>query len=667
MRALLTLVPLSAFCGFVTAFVFRRFGSSGTKQTVNRILAHVMELRLFLDEPAVIWRAQRDLIRENLRLFRQIAIPCLIAAPFFALVMWQADRIYGRAPLRAGEAVVVTAHGVAGDPQLQAPAGVVVETPGVRIPGKHEVSWRIRPSLPFSGKLSMNVDIPWPRAKVLGLSWMVWFFGISAIAALIAPRFLKRYAAMLLLAVSAHAEKPPVILISIDTLRADRVTKLLTPNIEAFAEKGTIWTQIDSQIPLTLPSHTSLMTSTYPFTNRVEVNGENVPPGAITLASVLRDNGYKTAAFIGSAILDKRYGLDQGFDVYDSPFGTERVRRDASLVIAGANRWLAKNRREPVFAFLHIYDLHTPYTLPGVTGLMPTAAGYGAELAYIDQALGRFRQALIRDGWWDKSLVILLADHGESLGDHGETSHGYFVYESTMHVPLIVHWPTGAPQYPERIDQPGGLIDVAPTVLDFLHLAAPPSFAGASLLPGHSGRPVYGESMYPHETFGWATLRALRSGQFKYIQAPKPELYDIAKDPGERTNLLHVHPQEAHSMNAQIGDLLASFAPKQPQSPIHVSEHTREVLGSLGYTAGGRPAALQGTDPKDKLAEQEAYENGLAFLYTGRYDKAILTLKRVVAGDARNLPALCALADAYRRSGDAVHARALAPQCVGRQ
>jgi len=667
MRALLSLAPLSALCGIVTAFVFRRFGSSGTKQTINRILAHVMEFRLFLDEPGVIWKAQRDLIRENLRLFRQIAIPCLIAAPFFILVMWQADRIYGRAPLRAGDAVVVTAHGITGDPQLHAPAGVVIETPGVRIPGEREVSWRIRPSRPFSGKLSPNVDIPWPRATVLGVSWMVWFFGISTLAALLAPRYLKRFAVILLLAVSAHAETPPVILISIDTLRADRVTKLRTPNIEAFADKGTIWTQVDSQIPLTLPSHTSLMTSMYPFTNRVEVNGDNVPAGAVTLASILRANGYKTAAFIGSAVLDKRYGLDQGFDVYDSPFGTERVRRDASLVTAAAKRWLDKNRGEPVFAFLHIFDLHTPYTRPGVTGLMPNRAGYDAELAYIDQVLGRFRQTLIHDGWWDKSLVILLADHGESLGDHGETSHGYFVYESTMHVPLIIHWPAGGPQYPDRIARPGGLIDVAPTVLDFLHLPAPPTFVGSSLLPGHSVQPVYGESMYPHETFGWATLRALRAGQFKYIQAPKPELYDLTKDPGEHTNLLRAHPREANSMNARIGELLTRFAPKQPQSPIQISEHAREVLGSLGYTSGRRQPAIQGADPKDKLGEQEGYENGLAFLYSGRYDKAIFTLKKIVAEDARNLPARCALSDAYRRAGNSARAQALSAHCEGRQ
>ena len=637
--ALITLIPFSVLCGAVTALVFRRFASSGTKQTVNRILAHIMEFRLFLDEPRLIFQAQRDLLRENLRLLRQIAIPCLIAAPFFTLVIWQGDRVYGRAPLPAGEPVVVTAHS---DVQLHATAGLVVETPGVRIQRTHEVSWRVRPTRPFSGTLP-GFQIPWPRATVLGFSWLVWFFGISSLSAVL----LKRILPLLLIAVFIHtasaAERTPVILISIDTLRADHIT----PEIAAFADKGTIFTQIDSQIPLTLPAHTSLMTSMYPFQNRVEMNGDIVPGGAVTLSAVLHANGYKTAAFIGSMILNPQYGLNQGFDVYDAPFGSARVRRDAALVTAAAKRWLDKNRNEPVLAFLHLYDLHTPYTIPQVAALMPNAKGYNAELAYIDQVLGRFRAALIQDGWWDKALVIVLADHGESLGDHGETSHGYFVYESTIHVPLLIHWP--AAKYPDRITAPGGLIDVAPTILDFLHIPAPPSFVGSSLL-GHAEHAVYAESIYPQRSFGWAPLRSLRTGQYKYIQAPRAELYDLTKDPGEHVNLLKVNPKEAESLNARINALIAKYAPSPPQSAVPMSPHTREVLGSLGYTGGGRHPA-SGPDPKDKVAEQEAYENGLAFLYSGHYDKAIFSFQKIVKEDPRNAPALCALNEAYRRSG----------------
>ncbi|MGB7760956.1 MAG: sulfatase, partial [Bryobacteraceae bacterium] len=519
MRALATLAPLSALCGILTALVFRRFGSSHTRRTVNRMLAHVMELRLFLDEPHLVWNAQRGLLRDNLRLLGEIAVPTLIVAPLLGLMMWQADAVYGHAPLRAGDAVVVTAHVKAGDlsnVRMEAPADIAIETPGVRISRLREVSWRIRPLRPFSGHLRVNADvertdIPWPRATVLGCSWMVWFFGISGVAALLAPRILKRRTAFLALLVlgrsASAAERTPVMLISIDTLRADHLsaygyTKTRTPNIDFFGDKGAIYLRIESQIPLTQPSHASLMTSTYPFENRVEENSESVPSGAVTLASVLHAHGYRTAAFIGSIMLDRRYGLDKGFDLYDSPFETAagempnpysaRVRRDAALVTRAARQWIGENRGEPVFAFLHLYDLHTPYTLPQVAGLTFSVAGYDAELEHVDQVLGRLREALQRDGFWDKALVILLADHGESLGDHGETSHGYFIYESTMHVPLMIHWPAGASKCPERVTEAGGLIDVAPTILDFLHIAAPPSFEGVSLLSGVSERMIYG-------------------------------------------------------------------------------------------------------------------------------------------------------------------------------
>jgi choline-sulfatase len=670
-----TLVPLSILIGIFTAAMFRRFSAAGVRQTVNRILAHLMELRLFLDEPRLIFQAQRDLVRENLRLLGQIALPTLITVPILAIVLWQADAIYGRAPLPAGVGAVITAHVKSGDLaaiHLNAPPQVIVETPGVRIPRLHEVSWRVRPAQPFTGAFTTNgdvnrIDIPWPRK-----SWLPWFLVISTLAALISPALLKRYVPLLFLIAFplCAADKPPVILISIDTLRADHLsawgyTRIHTPNIDAFADKGTAYTQIDSQVPLTLPSHASLMTSTYPFHNRVEVNGDAVPPGTITLASILRANGYRTAAFIGSMILDRRYGLDQGFDLYDSPFQGSSVRRDAALVIRAARTWLEKDTTQPAFAFLHLYDLHTPYTLPQVAGLTPNIAGYDAELTYVDETLGRFREALIKDGLWDKALIVILADHGESLGDHGETSHGYFVYESTMHVPLIFHWPAGAQSWPARIVEPGGLIDVAPSILDFLHLAIPPSFAGESLLPGHKARNIYGESIYPRQAFGYAALRALRNGSYKYIDAPRPELYDLSKDPNERSNILALHPDEAKTLETSLNQTIARYPPAAANAQPQVSAQAKAALGSLGYTAKGRQSpSKQLIDPKDKIAESEAYESGLTLLYTSHYDQAILKLNRLTTQDSRNLPALCALGEAYLRKGNPTKALALWQQAL---
>lgn len=672
----LTLVLLSALCGAAAAFVFRRFASGDIRRTANRIVAHVMELWLFFDDPRLILKAQRNLLGENLRLFRQIAVPLAITAPLFALVMWQADAICGRGPLPAGMAAVVTVHVRTGDLtdiRLQTPSDVVIETPGVRVPAMREVSWRIRPVQDFSGSLTAtgdvaSIDIPWPHR-----SWVLRFLGISMISALLAAWFPKRHITMLLLIAypASAAGTPPVILISIDTLRADHLsaygyTKIYTPNIDAFADHGTIWTQIDAQVPLTLPSHAALMTSTYPFESRAEVNGDIVPPGSVTLASVLRANGYRTAAFIGSEVLDPRYGLNQGFDVYESPFGASRVRRDAPLVTRAALRWLLKNDAKPAFAFLHLYDLHTPYTLPQVAGLTPNVAAYDAELQYVDRTLGQFRAALTRAGLWDQAVIVIVGDHGESLGDHGETSHGYFVYESTIHVPLVVHWPEGSPKFPERIAEPGGLIDVAPALLDFLHIAAPPSFEGVSLLPGHGEHAVYSESVYPHQAFGWAPLRALRLGPLKYIDAPKPELYDLAKDPGERVNTIAMDPKEAASMKARIAELMNKYPPKPPPAGAPaISSRTKEVLGSLGYTAGGKQTSNHAAvDPKDRVAEAEAYESGLALLYSSRYDRAIQTFQRIVTRDPRNLPALCALGEAYLRSGNSTRALALWQQAL---
>ena len=450
------------------------------------------------------------------------------------------------------------------------------------------------------------------------------------------------------------AEPTSVILISIDTLRADHLSaygyrRIHTPNIDSFAQQGTLFSNIEAQIPLTLPSHTSLFTSTYPFENQIEENAERVAPGVVTLASVLRSHGYKTAAFIGSVFLEGEMGLDQGFDLYDSPFRFEafspisgsmffggagrnqyavRDRRDGALVLGAARRWLAANRAAGVFVFAHLFDLHKPYI----------RAGYDAELAYTDQILGTFKQALMQSGWWQRSLVVLLSDHGESLGEHGEDSHGYFIYESTLRVPLIVHWPDGAPGRPAREDQPGGLMDVAPTVLDFLHIAAPPSFEGRSLFDASGPRGVYSESLYAHDGFGWSPLRSLREGAYKYIDAPGPELYNLAADPHEQINLYGKDPARARELKSELRKLLASHAPKQSASPASISPRTRALLASLGYLSGGPRTAAGGAmpDPKERLPEYRLYEKAQALLYNRRLEEAAATFRQILARDPRN-------------------------------
>ncbi|HZP00810.1 MAG TPA: sulfatase-like hydrolase/transferase [Terriglobia bacterium] len=499
----------------------------------------------------------------------------------------------------------------------------------------------------------------WKQRSLLGIGACAW------IAGMVVGLYPLRAAP------AVQIERPtPVILVSIDTLRADHLSaygyrRIRTSEIDRFTRGGTIFTQANAQIPLTLPSHTSLLTSTFPFENQIEENGERLPLGVATLAAVLRSHGYKTAAFIGSDFLSRRYGLDQGFDVYDSPFnllgrGLEnpmavRGRRDGALVLRAAKEWLGATRGQLVFAFVHLFDMHTPYELPPSFVPSRGISRYDAELEYVDRLIGQFRRALKQGGWWDRSLVILLSDHGEGLGEHGESTHGYFIYQSTLWVPLIFHWPAGTPSFPLQVSQPVGLIDVAPTVLDFLGLPLPPTFQGKSLLSllksrnGGERRLVYSESLYAHDAFRWAPLRSLRVGHYKYIEAPKPELYDLERDPGERSNAARLNKAEALALRRDLASLLARSAQKWPTPPRDMSPETLALLDSLGYVSRDSRSELTGgeKDPKDGLAEYHQYEKGLVSLYGGRADAAVSTFRAILARDPRNTLARFHLGESY--------------------
>jgi arylsulfatase A-like enzyme len=490
-------------------------------------------------------------------------------------------------------------------------------------------------------------------------------------------------AALATLSGGALAQTPqtPVILISIDTLRADHLssygyTRTRTPNIDSFDDHGTLYTQADCQIPFTFPSHASLLTSTYPFENQVEENAVALAPGAVTLASVLHAHGYKTAAFIGTVFMEKEMALDQGFEFYDSPFHYDafspmsgsmflgvapgsanagKDRRDGALVVRAARQWLTANysgnATQPPFAFIHLFDMHKPYT-----------DGYDGRLAYVDHLIGLLKETLVQTGIWDKALVILVADHGESLGDHGESSHGYFIYESTLRVPLIIHWPAGTASHPARVTDPVGLIDVAPTVLDFLHLPMPPSFEGNTLLGANAttARAVYAESLHAHDAFGWAPLRSLRVGPLKYIEAPHPELYNLQTDPHELNNLYVKGSAQANDLRNRLAKLLARYAPAKPASARSASPGARALLDSLGYLSAGPRAALGGSgpDPKDRLPEFRQYEDAQLLLYHRKMTQAIATLRQLLASDPRNMLARRDLGSAYVETGQFAPARA---------
>ncbi len=481
-------------------------------------------------------------------------------------------------------------------------------------------------------------------------------------------------AGALITCLAQNAKPVPVILISIDTLRADHLsaygyTKVHTPHLDSFTQGGTLFAHAETQIPLTLPAHTVLMTSTYPFENRVEENGERVPAGAMTLAAVLRAHGYKTAAFIGSNFLHPSYGLNQGFDLYDCPFSLDTtihdgpvgkpIRRDGAIVLRAARQWLDAHSGQPVFVFAHLFDLHTPYALSPEVARQKGLSRYDAQLEYVDVLLGRFQEALVKSGWWDKSLVILVSDHGEGLGEHQEIDHGYYTYESTLHVPLVIHWPKSGPSpdssFPDRVETPVGLMDVAPTILNYLGLSAPASFEGQSVLSLlqtqeiQIPRQIYSESVYARDAFGWSPLRVLRLGKNKYIQAPKAELYDLEADPHERTNLINRNFAMAAELQNELAALLTRYKPSERAVDPMLSPETLAQLESLGYLSA-QPRGMEdnsGPDPKDRFAEFTRYQNAYESFLAGHTATAMAGFEQILKSDPQNTLASFHLGECY--------------------
>lgn len=448
---------------------------------------------------------------------------------------------------------------------------------------------------------------------------------------------------------------PSVILISVDTLRADHLScygyrRTSTPHIDAIAHGGTLFTQVDSQVPLTLPSHVSLLTSTYPFANGIEDNAAQLGPNAVTLATVLKARGYRTGAFVGGFVLDRRFGLNRGFDEYDSPFDLHRqagkdpseIKRLGQDVTGSAEKWLAENSSPSFFLFLHLYDLHTPYELPQGRKPPNGTSGYDVELGYVNDVLGQFWNFLQQHHLLANTLVVFIADHGESLGEHGESTHGYFIYQSTLRVPLIFHWPAGSDSFPTRTDEPASLLDVAPTILQYLGLPEPAQFQGRSLLSilhgqtSRAGEEIYSESLYAHDHFGTSSLRSLRTGAYQYIEAPEPELYDLAHDPEETVNLYDTRHALALSLRERLSGLRARYRSKLAAASASPSPEVVERLRSLGYlsVSGSHPASLDaGLDPKDRIRAYEEYGRALIQVSDGHLAEADAEMDRLLKGD----------------------------------
>lgn len=421
-------------------------------------------------------------------------------------------------------------------------------------------------------------------------------------------------------------EPEGVLLITIDTLRADRVgvyghKAARTPTLDALAARGVRFADATGHAPLTHPAHAAIMTGRYPGAFGIRLNGMTPLPGnAVTLAERFKAAGHRTGAVVGSVILDEAYGLAQGFDAYDdritAPSGDvalSELQRRADDVTDRALAWLAASAKASAgqgrwFLWVHYYDPHLPYEqniVPG-TSLQP----YDAEVAYVDRELGRLLKAIDPA----RTLVAVTSDHGEALGDHGEDDHGYFIYDATLHVPLIVAGPGIAPRV---VTEQVRSVDIAPTIVD-LAVGQLEGWRvdGESLRPLINGSrrrdvpPSYAESWYPKLHFGWSELKALRVGEWKYVAAPKPELYDLRTDKGERTNVIADRGQVAARMAADLQKITAGFdggtTAEQRAAP---DPETIARLRALGYVGSLAPAApaTGGDDPKDRLEDYLAY------------------------------------------------------------
>lgn len=452
-----------------------------------------------------------------------------------------------------------------------------------------------------------------------------------------------------LLSAQTSREQPSIILISVDTLRADHLSSYSpkrrpTPNMDRLAEGGTLFSAVSSQVPLTLPSHVSMLTSTYPFENGVQDNGERLSPGAVTLATILKERGYRTGAFVGGFVLDRHFGLDQGFDTYDSSFGAQAtkasdpgdIKRSGAEVTRVAMQWLKQNSKQPFFLFLHLYDLHTPYNL-SADDKAKYGEGYDGELGYVDDVIGGFWKFLEAEKLVDRSLVVLTSDHGESLGDHGETTHGFFIYQSTLHVPLIIHWPANKRLLPDRSESPSALVDIVPTILSAIKVPLPASLKGRNLLQSDEGD-IYSESLYPQRHFAANALTGLRRGRYKYIEAPKPELFDLEQDPQELRNLSTSKEPIAAAFRERLNQFRrarkSNVAERAPLNPDAV-----EKLRALGYLTGDKPARVASPlpDPKDKIADYEQYGRALGLARSGQLAEANSLLAELIKKN-RDIP-----------------------------
>ncbi len=461
-----------------------------------------------------------------------------------------------------------------------------------------------------------------------------------------------------------------LLVITLDTSRYDRIgaagyKTARTPRLDALAREGVWFENARSPVPLTLPAHTTIFTGAYPIRHRVRNNGNYlVPPDIRTLAEVLRERGYATAAFVSAFVLDSRYGLDRGFDIYDDHMNEDRrvsnwqPERRAEETVGAFAEWLKSHSGGRFFAWVHFFDPHMPYAPPAPFDRL-LADPYDGEIAYMDAQVGRVLDLLGERGLRERTLIVVAGDHGEAFGEHIEIEHSVFCYEENVRVPLLLSCPGCLPEG-RRVRDAASLADVAPTILDFLSLPSLPEAQGVSLLPAAAGRKLvdrdlYFESLYAEEDLGAAALTGFISKNRKFIDLPRPELYDLEDDPGEKVNLAEggMLPGEIRNLIRRLEDLKARLRSSDVEVRTAPTWEESERLAALGYLAPAprRPMATERPDPKDLIPSLVELIRGRQHAAAGRPAEAEESFRRSLALNPKLISSYSLLAELYLRLG----------------
>ncbi len=499
------------------------------------------------------------------------------------------------------------------------------------------------------------------------LCWLVFFLGVAGSAGAV-----------------ADSSPPNLLLITIDTLRADHLScngaqNVATPNLDRLAREGVNFTRARSPVPLTLPSHASILTGSYPPTHGIRDNASSrLAEDQLTLSEALRSNGNETAAFLGSFVLDRRFGLDQGFDTYDDQVAAApeeleslEAERSADDVFSAFDEWFsARETSRPFFAWLHFYDPHAPYTPPEPFATKYRADPYAGEVAYVDAVIGRVIGRLEEEDLLQRTVMAVVGDHGEGLGEHGERTHSLLIYNSTLHVPMILFAP-GRIEAGARVESLVRTIDLAPTLLELA--GHQQGFGeGQSLVPlierGEEDsesreadliHAAYSESLYAQRNLGWSSVRGLETGTHRLILGPDPELYDLLVDPEEQHDLAEARPELIKELNLLLDQVALEPVGERGESKTPAMDpETVEQLRSLGYLSGSSASSgAIGKDgevnPRKFIGDWERIEEGLRYYVQDDFANAAERFESVLSAHPETRLLYEYLGSCYERSGKA--------------